>query len=165
MKTNFTLRQAKPEDMSDVLGLIQELADFEKEPEAVIISEVDLLRDGFGVHPKFHSIVAEREGIILGMALFYSRYSTWKGPTLHLEDLIVTQSERGTGIGKALYTAFIDFADKQEVERIEWVVLDWNTHAVDFYKASGASVLEDWQTVQMDRNAIKLYLAKENENI
>ena len=92
---------------------------------------------------------------------FYPRYSTWKGPTLHLEDLIVTQSERGTGVGKALYTAFIDYAASQKVRRIEWVVLDWNTPAVNFYKKSGANVLNDWCTVQMVEVAMQHNLAKE----
>ena len=155
------LRFAEEKDMKSVLGLIQELADFEKEPEAVVVTELDLKQDAFGDSPKFKCIVAEKEGTIVGMALFYPRYSTWKGPTLHLEDLIVTQSERGTGLGKALYTSFIDYAASQKVRRIEWVVLDWNTHAVDFYEKSGAKVLKDWCTVQMDEVAMKQYLAKE----
>ena len=155
------LRFAKPEDMSSVLTLIQELAHFEKEPEAVVISEQDLVKDGFGEHSKFTCIVAEKHNAIVGMALFYPRYSTWKGPTLHLEDLIVTRSERGTGVGKALYTAFIDYAHQRNLRRIEWVVLDWNTPAVDFYKKSGAEILEDWRTVQMDQDAIKRYLTNE----
>ena len=159
------LRFVTPDDMEAVLGLIQELADFEKEPEAVIVTVKDLKRDAFGDQPKFSCIVAEKEGVIVGMALFYPRYSTWKGPTLHLEDLIVTQPERGTGVGKALYTAFIAEGKKQGVERIEWVVLDWNKHAVEFYKKSGANVLTDWQTVQMDQTAMSRYLATENENI
>jgi GNAT superfamily N-acetyltransferase len=117
-----------------------------------------LLKDGFGVDPKFHCLVAEKTGTIIGMALFYPRYSTWKGATLHLEDLIVTQSLRGKGYGKDLYTAFITFAAEKRVKRIEWVVLDWNTHAIDFYKKSGAHVLDDWNTVQMDENAIAAYV-------
>ena len=152
------IRFARKEDMSSVLSLIQELADFEKEPDAVIITEEDLLKDGFGVDPKFHCLVAEKVGTIVGMALFYPRYSTWKGATLHLEDLIVTQSLRGKGYGKDLYTAFITFAAEKWVKRIEWVVLDWNTHAIDFYKKSGAHVLDDWNTVQMDENAIASYV-------
>ena len=155
------LRFAEEKDMKSVLVLIQELADFEKEPHAVVVTEADLKRDAFGQQPKFQCIVAEKEESIIGMALFYPRYSTWKGPTLHLEDLIVTLSERGTGVGKALYTAFIDDAASQKVRRIEWVVLDWNTHAVNFYKESGASVLTDWCTVQMDEVAMQQYLAKE----
>ena len=98
------LRFAEERDMKSVLALIQELADFEKEPHAVVVTEDDLKRDAFGEQPKFKCIVAEKEESIIGMALFYPRYSTWKGPTLHLEDLIVTLSERGTGVGKALYT-------------------------------------------------------------
>ncbi|MEL0225691.1 MAG: GNAT family N-acetyltransferase [Flavobacteriaceae bacterium] len=155
------LRFAEEKDMKSVLALIQELADFEKEPDAVLVTEADLKRDAFGEQPKFQCIVAEKEESIIGMALFYPRYSTWKGPTLHLEDLIVTHTERGTGVGKALYTAFIDYAFSQKVKRIEWVVLDWNTHAVNFYKESGASVLTDWYTVQMDEVAMQQYLAKE----
>ena len=159
------LRWAEPKDMKAVLGLIQELADFEKEPEAVVISEDDLLKHAFGEQPKFQCFVAEKQEQVVGMALFYPRYSTWKGPTFHLEDLIVTQKERGTGLGKALYTKFIAYAESQGVRRIEWVVLDWNTHAVNFYENSGADVLEDWCTVQMDQAAMRRYLAKENENI
>lgn len=164
MKT-ASLRFAEERDMESVLALIQELADFEKEPDAVVITQEDLIRDGFGDSPKFQCFVAEKDNTIIGMALFYPRYSTWKGPTFHLEDLIVTQHQRGTGVGKALYTAFIKYAASQKVIRIEWAVLDWNTHAVDFYKQSGASVLEDWNTVQMDEVAMQQYLAKENENI
>jgi GNAT superfamily N-acetyltransferase len=155
------LRFAEEKDMKSVLALIQELADFEKEPDAVVMKEADLKRDAFGKQPKFQCIVAEKEESIIGMALFYPRYSTWKGSTLHLEDLIVTLKERGTGVGKALYTAFIDYAASQKVKRIEWVVLDWNTHAVNFYKESGASVLTDWCTVQMDQVAMQQYLANE----
>ena len=155
------LRFAEERDMTSVMALIQELADFEKEPHAVVITAADLIRDAFGDRSKFKCIVAEKGESIIGMGLFYPRYSTWKGPTLHLEDLIVTQSERGTGVGKALYTAFIDYAASQKVRRIEWVVLDWNTPAVNFYKKSGANVLNDWCTVQMDEVAMQHYLAKE----
>ena len=112
------LRWAEPKDMKAVLGLIQELADFEKEPEAVVISEDDLLEHAFGGQPKFQCFVAEKQGQVVGMALFYPRYSTWKGPTFHLEDLIVTQKERGTGLGKALYTKFIAYAEAQGVSEL-----------------------------------------------
>ena len=100
------LRFAEEKDMKSVLALIQELADFEKEPDAVVVTEADLKRDAFGEQPKFQCIIAEKEKIIIGMALFYPRYSTWKGPTLHLEDLIVTHKERGTGVGKLIYRLY-----------------------------------------------------------
>lgn len=156
---NIIYRFAAPKDLPSILGLIKELADFEKEPDAVEVTVKDLENDAFGDHPKFKCIVALKAEQVIGMALFYPRYSTWKGPTLHLEDLIVTQSERGTGVGQLLYEAFIEYAAQQNVKRIEWVVLDWNTHAVAFYKNSGAQVLEDWRTVQMDQAAMSRYLA------
>lgn len=140
--------------MPAVLELIRELAAFEKEPDAVVVTVDELVRDGFGNNPLFHTFVAEAAGEIVGMALFYYRYSTWKGRTIHLEDLIVKQEKRGIGAGSALYKEVIKFAKQDGVRRVEWVVLDWNTHAKDFYERSGAVVLQDWQTVQMDEEGI-----------
>lgn len=144
--------------MGEVLKLINELAIFEREPEAVIIDENDLVRDGFGENPAFHCFVAEADGRIEGMALVYFRYSTWKGKTVHLEDLIVREEFRGKGLGSALYTRVIQFAVEENVKRTEWVVLNWNKDAADFYRRSGADVMEDWDTVQMDEAAMHQYL-------
>jgi GNAT superfamily N-acetyltransferase len=94
------------------------------------------------------------------MALFYGRYSTWKGQTLHLEDLIVKKKFRGQGIGKELYKKFIEIAKEECVRRAEWVALDWNVNAIKFYKNSGAKVLNDWKTIQIDKKSIKNYLIK-----
>lgn len=152
------LRKATPNDMHAVHQLITELAIFEKEPEAVATSPEELLRDGFSEDPLFEALVAEVDGQILGMALYYPRYSTWKGKTLHLEDLIVSAAHRGRGIGMALYQAFLQEAAKQNVRRAEWVVLDWNQNAIDFYEKSGAVVLNDWKTVQMTNEQIKAFL-------
>lgn len=152
------LRKATPNDMHAVHQLITELAIFEKEPEAVATSPEELLRDGFSENPLFEALVAEVDGQILGMALYYPRYSTWKGKTLHLEDLIVSAAHRGKGIGMALYQAFLQEAAKQNVRRAEWVVLDWNQNAIDFYEKSGAVVLNDWKTVQMTNEQIKAFL-------
>lgn len=154
----YTIRQAGPKDMPQVLELIKELATFEKEPDAVIITAEDLVKDGFGDKPLFTCFVAEVKGSIEGMALIYYRYSTWKGRTVHLEDLVVRQEMRGTGLGSALYNKVIDYSREQGVKRTEWVVLDWNTPAIDFYKRSGATVLKDWHIVQMDESAMKTYL-------
>lgn len=140
--------------MPAVLELIRELAVFEKEPDAVVVTADDLVRDGFGPQPLFHTFVAEDEGTIIGMALFYYRYSTWKGKTIHLEDLIVKENRRGTGAGSALYKEVLTFAKQQGVRRAEWVVLNWNTHAIAFYERSGAHILQDWLTVQMDEEGI-----------
>ena len=118
------IRKGTPEDMEGVLTLIKELAVFEKEPDAVVITVEDLIRDGFGSQPLFHVFVAEVDQIIVGIALYYYRYSTWKGKTIHLEDLVVKQSMRGTGIGYALYSEIIKQGKIDKVRRIEWAVLD-----------------------------------------
>lgn len=140
--------------MPAVLGLIKELALFEKEPDAVVVTVDELVRDGFGDNPLFHTFVAEADGEVIAMALFYYRYSTWKGKTIHLEDLIVKEEKRGTGAGSALYKEVIKFAKAQGVRRVEWVVLNWNTHAIEFYERSGAAILQDWLTVQMNEEGI-----------
>lgn len=156
----MNIRKGNPEDMESVLGLIQELAIFEKEPEAVVITVDDLLRDGFGEKPLFHVFVAEVEKEIVGIALYYYRYSTWKGKTIHLEDLIVKDKMRGTGLGSALYTEIMKQGKKDNVRRVEWNVLDWNTPAVKFYENSGAKILEEWRVVQMDKAGIDSFLDK-----
>lgn len=155
---NFSIREGKLTDMVSVLELIKELAYFEKEADAVEITLADLEKDGFGNTPLFKTFVAELDKEIVGMALFYPRYSTWKGPTIHLEDLIVKKSKRGLNIGSALYKRVIAYGNNLGVKRMEWVVLDWNTPAIEFYKKTGAHILEDWKTVQMDEQAIKNYL-------
>jgi len=152
------IRKGTPEDMPAVLELIKELAAFEKEPEAVVVTADDLLRDGFGSNPLFHTFVAEVEGEIVGMALYYYRYSTWKGKTIHLEDLIVKEKMRGTGIGMALYTEIMKQGKADGVRRIEWNVLDWNRNAIDFYEKSGARVLDDWRVVQMTEEGLRTFL-------
>ena len=154
----MTIRKGNPEDMEAVLGLIQELADFEKEPDAVLITVDDLIRDGFGPVPLFYVFVAEVESEIVGIALYYYRYSTWKGKTIHLEDLVVKDKMRGTGLGYALYSEIIKQGKRDNVRRIEWNVLDWNTPAIDFYKKSGAKVLDDWKVAQMDEAGINNFV-------
>ena len=152
------IRLAKPEDMKAVLDLIKELATFEQEPEAVIVTENDLQRDGFSAQPLFTCFVAEIEAKIVGIALFYYRYSTWKGKTIHLEDLIVTEKYRGQNIGNLLYKKVLEQAYNEGVKRVEWAVLDWNKTAIDFYEKSGAKVLSDWRVVQMDEHGLKKYM-------
>jgi len=148
------VRKGRIEDMPAVLELIRELAVFEKEPDAVVVTAEELQRDGFGENPLFYTFVAEADGEIIGTALFYYRYSTWKGKTVHLEDLIVREDKRGTGAGSALYKEVIKFAKQEGVRRAEWAVLNWNTHAIDFYERSGAAILQDWFTVQMNEEGI-----------
>lgn len=152
------IRKATKNDMPSVLELIQELATFEKEPDAVVVTVDDLVSDGFSENPLFQCFVAEVDNEIIGMALYYYRYSTWKGKTIHLEDLIVKESKRGTGAGFALYKEIIKQGKAENVRRIEWNVLDWNTPAIDFYEKSGAKVLGDWRVVHMDENGIEQFL-------
>ncbi|WP_297334424.1 GNAT family N-acetyltransferase [Flavobacterium sp.] len=152
------IRKGTKKDMPAVLELIKELAAFEKEPDAVALTAEELTKDGFGSNPLFYTFVAEEGNEIVGMALFYYRYSTWKGKTIHLEDLIVKENHRGTGAGSALYKEVITFAKQQGVRRIEWVVLNWNKHAIKFYERSGAKILRDWLTVQMDEEGITKFM-------
>ncbi len=152
------IRKGVAKDMFAVLELINELAIFEKEPNAVIIDVDYLIKAGFGEKPLFKVFVAELDNEIVGMVLFYPRFSTWKGKTLHLEDLIVKKNKRNLGIGKALYFEFLKYANQQQVKRVEWVVLDWNKNAIDFYKKSGANVFTNWQTVQMNEQQIAQFI-------
>lgn len=159
----MNIRKGTFEDMSAVLNLIKELATFEKEPNAVVVTIADLERDGFGESPLFYTFIAEQDNEIVGMALYYYRYSTWKGRTIHLEDLIVKEKMRGSGLGFELYKKVIAQGKCDGVRRIEWNVLDWNTPAIEFYEKSGAKILKDWLVAQMDENGIAIFLEK-NKN-
>ena len=155
---NFTLRLAEKKDMKSVLNLITELAVFEKEPDAVDITVDDLIRDGFSNPPKFKVYIAEQENTIIGIALFYERFSTWKGRTLHLEDLIVTKSKQKIGAGKALYTAVLKYAYDHNFNRVAWEVIDWNSNAINFYKSTGATYLNNWSVVQMNKENLEKFI-------
>ena len=154
------IRKGAPADMPAVLALIQELAVFEREPNAVVVTAADLVRDGFQENPLFTTFVAEVNGEIVGMALFYYRYSTWKGKTIHLEDLILKENYRKQGIGFALYQKVIETGSREGVRRIEWNVLDWNTPAINFYEKTGAKILNDWRVVQLDEIGIQDFIEK-----
>ncbi|GAL70598.1 histone acetyltransferase HPA2 and related acetyltransferases [Jejuia pallidilutea] len=145
--------------MSQVLTLIKELATFEKEPDAVEVTVEDLQKDGFGPHPAFHCFVAEVNSKIEGIALIYHRYSSWKGKILHLEDLIVSESMRGSGLGTALLDTVVKHGHDLGVKRINWEVIDWNENAIAFYEKKGARVLRDWDVVWLDETGINNYVA------
>ncbi len=130
--------------MPEVLALIRELAAYERAVDQVELTAAQLEKDGFGSFPKYKLFVAEFGGTIAGMALLYPRYSTWKGATLYLEDLVVREAYRGRGIGRALFTAIQRFALKEKAQRLEWQVLDWNDSAIGFYKRLGASLDHEW---------------------
>ncbi|MVO09869.1 GNAT family N-acetyltransferase [Flavobacterium sp. TP390] len=157
------IRKGTIQDMPAVLALIKELAEFEKEPNAVEVTVSDLERDGFSNTPLFQTFVAELDNEIIGVALYYYRYSTWKGKTIHLEDLVVKEDKRGTGAGFALYSQIIQQGHQEGVKRIEWNVLDWNTHAIAFYEKSGANILQDWKVVQMNKEGITHFISTLNK--
>lgn len=157
---DFTIRKANKNDMPRVLELIQELATFEKEPNAVIVTVDQLQNDGFTGHPDFTCFVAETEVQIEGIALVFQRYSTWKGKVIHLEDLIVNQKMRGYGIGTALLDEVIKYGAQLGVKRISWEVLDWNLPAINFYNQKGANIMEDWKVVHLNEEGINNYISK-----
>ena len=149
----FTIRDAKTSDFSSVLNLIEELAIFENEPNSVDVS-VEELQNDYN-NNQFSCLVAEIDNKIVGVALYYNRYSTWKGKTIHLEDLIVNDKYRGNGIGKGLLKELIEKAKAENLRRVEWCVLDWNTNAIKFYESVGGEILKDWYLVQLDKNGIE----------
>ena len=158
LKMSFTIRIGEKKDVQSLLDLIVELAIFEKEPEAVKITIEDLLKDGFSDNPKFKFFVAEEGNTIIGIALFYERYSTWKGRTIHLEDLMVTKKRQKIGAGKALYTAVLKYAYDNNFNRVAWEVIDWNENAINFYKSTGATYLNNWSVVQMNKENLEKFI-------
>lgn len=156
---NYTIREAKREDMPQVLKLIKELAAYENASSEVEIGLKELEEEGFD-HQNFKCFVADVEGKIEGMALVYFRFSTWKGRTVHLEDLIVRESMRGTGLGGALYQKVVEYGYENGVKRVEWVVSEGNKNAIEFYENTGADIKKNWYTVHMDETGIKRNIGK-----
>ena len=157
---NFIIRKAEKKDMPQVLSLINQLAIFEKEPEAVELTLKDLETDGFGENPAFFCFVAEIDSKIEGIALCYYRYSTWKGKVVHLEELIVNETMRGLGLGSALLDEVVKYGYSIGVKRINWEVLNWNEAALTFYKQKGAHTMNDWRVVHLNEEGIKNYISK-----
>ena len=152
----LTIRPSTASDVQLILDFIRELAQYEREPQAVTATEADLLRDGFRPDPKFRVLIAEWEGKPAGFALFFYNYSTWLGrPGLYLEDLFVRPEFRGRGIGKQLLVHLAQLAVRENCGRFQWQVLDWNTPALEFYESLGAKVLKTWLTMRVEGNALE----------
>ncbi|HKV62069.1 MAG TPA: GNAT family N-acetyltransferase [Candidatus Acidoferrum sp.] len=152
----LSIRPATANDAPLLRALICELAEYERERDQVQITEADLVRDGFGPHPKFRALIAEWNGQPVGYSLFFGFYSTWVGrPGLFLEDLFVRQHFRGKGIGKALLAAVAWIAQQENCYGIRWEVLDWNQPAIDFYKSLGATFLNQWKSVLLTGQALE----------
>lgn len=138
------IRDAEPHDMKSVHALITELAEYEKAADQMINTVEQLQIDGFGPNKLFDCIVSEIDGAVVGFALFYTSYSTWKGACLYLEDFLVTEKLRGKGIGKLLFNRVYEIAKARKVGRFEWQVLDWNEPAINFYKKYNAVLDPEW---------------------
>ena len=156
---DYKIRKATREDMPQVLELIKELAAYENASDQVEITINDLEDEGFD-KGSFTCFVADVDGKLQGMALTYFRFSTWKGRTVHLEDLIVRESMRGSGLGGALYKTVVQFGADNGVRRIEWVVSEGNKNAIEFYENSGANIKKNWFTVHLEESVIENIIEK-----
>jgi len=153
---SLTIRDAVPADVREMVALIRDLAIYEKEPDAAVATEADLLRDGFGPEPYFHCVMAEWDGAVAGFALFFFQYSTWEGrPALYLEDLFVREPFRKRGIGVALFQRLAQIALERKCTRFQWECLDWNQPALDFYESAGAKVLREWLNLRVTGEALE----------
>ena len=149
------VRPATPADVPLILALIRELAAYEREPDAVVATEEDLLRDGFGPSPRFHVLIGEHAGEPVAFAFYFFTYSTWRGrPCLYLEDLFVRPSARRRGMGLLLLRELAAIAVRERCDRFVWQVLDWNTPAIAFYETLGARPLREWITMRVEGEAI-----------
>ena len=138
------IRRANINDCPSMLGLIQELADYEKAPDEVTVTLSHFEQSGFGENPVWWAFVAEVDNVIVGFALYYIRYSTWKGQCLYLEDFIVTKKMRGNGIGKLLFDQIVQETKDKGFSRMVWQVLEWNEPAIHFYKKYKATLDPEW---------------------
>jgi GNAT superfamily N-acetyltransferase len=151
-----TIRPATAADAAQILAFIRALAAYERAPHAATATEADLLRDGFGSNPFFFCLIAEHGDRPAGFALYFFNYSTWEGrPGLYLEDIFVQPEFRGLGIGKALLKRVAAVAVEKNCRRLQWEVLDWNTPAIDFYRAMGAEFLDEWRNMRLSGEALE----------
>lgn len=150
------IRKGEKPDLPAILSLIKELAEYEKAPAEVEVSVSEMENWGFGPEKLFDFFVAEQNGKIVALALYYYKYSTWKGKCLFLEDIIVTEKMRGEGIGKLLFDKIVEVAKKDKVRRLEWQVLDWNEPAIKFYKKYNATLDSEWLNGKLTNHQLNL---------
>ncbi|MBP7808002.1 MAG: GNAT family N-acetyltransferase [Bacteroidia bacterium] len=154
--SNITIRVGEKNDLPNILNLIKELAEYEKAPAEVEVTIAEMENWGFGENKLFDFFIAERNGVTVGLALYYYKYSTWKGKCLFLEDIIVTEKMRGAGIGKLLFDKIVEVAKKEKVRRLEWQVLDWNEPAIKFYKKYNATLDPEWLNGKLTNHQLNL---------
>lgn len=152
---NIKLRRATAEDCPRLLELIMELAIYEKAPQEVTVTLDEFIAAGFGENPVWKSFVAVDGENIVGLALFYVRYSTWKGCRLYLEDFLVTENYRGKGIGKLLFDRVVQEAKEGNFNGMNWQVLDWNTPAINFYDKYGAAYESEWLNASFSKEQLE----------
>lgn len=141
---SFEIRKGNAADVPEIMRLVRELAIYEKAEHEISNTNELMLQEGFSKNPAFGVFMGEADGVIVGMALYYYRYSTWKGRRMYLEDLIISEQFRGQGFGKALFEAVIEEGKKESCSGMMWQVLDWNESAIEFYKTYGTSFDEEW---------------------
>ena len=147
---NIGLRKGTKEDMPAVHGLIRELAEYEQAPNEVETTPATMVEDGFGTHPVFSCLVAELDGVIVGAAVYFTKYSTWKGRGIYLDDIVVTAAHRRKGIGTLLFEELIRVAKAEGAKQLHWQVLDWNAPAISFYKKYKTTFDEEWINCKLD---------------
>ncbi len=157
---SIVIRGGTREDLPAVLELVKELAEYEKALHEVVNTVDRMEVEGFGDHPVFGFFVAENGKDIVGLSLYYWRYSTWKGKRLYLEDIIVTNRERGKGIGKLLFDRTMQHSLDENCNGMMWQVLDWNEPAINFYKKYGAHMVQEWVNCSLERDQIKKLLSQ-----
>jgi len=152
---NYTIRKAVKADAADILRLVKELATYEKAPEAVEVTLEEVEADGFGPNAIYSAFVADNDGLIVGMALYYTKYSTWKGKAIYLDDIIVNEKYRRYGIGGKLFEEVVKAGKEMGVRKIDWQVLDWNEPAIQFYKKYNTVFTDEWVNCTLYKEQIK----------
>ena len=155
MVVGITIRRGRKEDIPRTLELIKELALYERAPHEVTNTVELMEHDGFGANPIYGFFVAEQDGVIIGISLYYWRYSTWKGKRLYLEDIIVTEKERGAGVGSHLFERTIAFGLEQQCSGMMWQVLEWNKPAINFYRKYGTRFDSEWTNCTLERSQME----------
>jgi GNAT superfamily N-acetyltransferase len=150
----LSIRAARVNDVPLLLRLFRELAEYERQPDAVVIKEETLIRDGFGIQPKFRCLIAEWDGQPIGYALFFAFYSSWRGPGIFLEDLYVREAFRRRRLGRALLSEVARIARQEGAYGVRWEVLDWNESAIKFYKSLGGEFFDEWRQVFLEADAL-----------
>jgi GNAT superfamily N-acetyltransferase len=154
---NITIRKGVKKDLPDALNLVKELAAYEKAPLEVAVTIGEMETDGFGENPAFGFFVAETDNRIVGMALYYTKYSTWKGKCIFLEDIIITEQYRKYGIGKKLFGEVVKVAREMKARRMEWQVLEWNEPAIKFYEKLNSNFDKEWINCKLTEEQIESY--------